>query len=194
MIPLSVGDSGFLKGVLDLGASISMMPLSIYEKLGLIRLKPTGKKLMLTDQNSLTSCGEIKDVPIFIDGIVVLTDFVVLNIGDKSNDDREWQVLLGRPFMAIAQMKIDVCKRRVFMHSFEKELEIDITMCNDDLKSIGSCYVVGVQPPKAKGGKVCDLVQLYEKNSQDDEDESIGDSEIEGLKNANQELMSEVEV
>ena len=165
MIPISVGNSGLLKGVLDLGASVSMIPLSIYEKLGLIGLKPTGKKLMLANQTSLTSCGEIKDVPIVIDGIVVLTDFMVLNIGDKSNDDREWQVLLGRPFMATAQMKIDVCKKIVFMHSFEKELEIDITMCNDDLKSIGSCYVVEVQPPKTKGGKVYNLVQLYEKNS-----------------------------
>ena len=90
MLPISVGDSGLFKIVLDLGASISMMPLSIYEKLGLIGLKPTGKKLMLADQTSLTSCGEIKYVPILINGIVVLTDFVVLNIGDKSNDDREW--------------------------------------------------------------------------------------------------------
>ena len=80
------------------------------------------------------------------------------------------------------------------MHAFERELEIDITTCNDDLKSIGSCYVVEVQPPRTKGGKVCDLVQLYEKSSQDDEVESIGDSEIEELKNFNQELMLEVEV
>ena len=35
---------------------------------------------------------------------------------------------------------------------------------------------------------------MYEKNSQVDEDESICDSEIEGLKNANQELTLEVEV
>jgi hypothetical protein len=54
----------------------------------------------------------------------VLTDFVVLDIGDKSNDVREWQVLLGRPFMATAQMKIDVCKRRVCMHHLRKNLRL----------------------------------------------------------------------
>ena len=43
VIPISVGDSGLLKGVLYLGASISMMPLSIYEKLGLIGLKHLGR-------------------------------------------------------------------------------------------------------------------------------------------------------
>ena len=63
---------------------------------------------MLADQTSLTSCGEIKYMPILIDGIVVLTNFMVLNIRDKSNDDKEWQVLLGR-FMSTTQMKIDVC-------------------------------------------------------------------------------------
>ena len=35
---------------------------------------------------------------------------------------------------------------------------------------------------------------MYEKSSQDEEVESIGDSEIEELKNSNQELMLEVEV
>ena len=194
VIPISIGESGVLKGVLDLGASVSMMPLTTYEKLGLVGLKPTGKKLMLADQSSLSSSGEIRDVPIVIDGIVVLTDFVVLDIGDKSNDAREWQVLLGRPFMATAQMKIDVCKKKVCMHAFERKLEIDVTTCNDDLKSIGSCFVVEVQSPRTKGGKVCNLVQLYEKSGQDDEVESIGDSEIEELKNSNQELMLEVEV
>ena len=54
--------------------------------------------------------------------------------------------------------------------------------------------MVEVQPPRTKVGKVCDLVQLYEKSSQDEEVESIGDSEIEELKNSNQELMLEVEV
>ena len=48
--------------------------------------------------------------------------------------------------MATAQMRINVCKKRVEMHSFERELEIDTITCNDDLKSIGSCYVVDVQP------------------------------------------------
>ena len=59
VIPIAIGDSGVLKGVLDLGASVSMMPLSTYEKLGLVGLKPTGKKLMLADQSSLSSRGEI---------------------------------------------------------------------------------------------------------------------------------------
>ena len=86
-----------------------------------------------------------------------------------------------------------MCKKRVMMHSFERELEIDTITCNDDLKSIGSCYVVDVQPPKSNGGKVNNLVQMYEKCSQEDE-KRIGDYEIEGLKNANQELMFEVEV
>ena len=89
VIPISISNSGAFKGVLDLGASVSMMPLSTYEKLGLVGLKPRGKKLMLADQTSLTSYGEIRVVPIVIDGIVVLTDFVVLDIGDKSNDVRE---------------------------------------------------------------------------------------------------------
>ena len=192
-IPISVGGSELLKGMLDLRASINMMPLALYEKLGLVGLEPTRKKLMLADRTSRAPHREIKDIPILVDGIMVPTDFVVLNIEEKSNDVARWQVLLGRPFMATAQMKIDVCKRIVVIHSSEEELELDPIACNNDLKSIKSCNVVDVQPPKNKCGKVSNLVQLYEKSSQEDE-ESVGDSEIEGLKNANQELMLEVEM
>ncbi|KAK0570428.1 hypothetical protein LWI29_000957 [Acer saccharum] len=36
VIPISVGGSELLKGMLDLGVSINMMPLALYEKLGLL--------------------------------------------------------------------------------------------------------------------------------------------------------------
>ncbi|KAK0607970.1 hypothetical protein LWI29_023404 [Acer saccharum] len=108
VIPISVGGSELLKGMLDLRASINMMPLALYEKLGLVGLEPTRKKLMLADRTSRAPHREIKDIPILVDGIMVPTDFVVLNIEEKSNDVARWQVLLGRPFMATAQMKINV--------------------------------------------------------------------------------------
>ncbi|KAK0606613.1 hypothetical protein LWI29_001539 [Acer saccharum] len=94
VIPISVGGSELLKGMLDLGASINMMPLALYEKLGLVGLEPTRKKLMLANQTSRVPHGEIKDIPILVDGIVISMDFVVLNIEEKSNDVTRWQVLL----------------------------------------------------------------------------------------------------
>ena len=130
-------------------------------------------KLLLADQTSWTPQRELKDVPILLGGVIIPTNFVVLNVEDKSDDNGKWQVLLGRPFMATAQMRIDVCKKKVMMHSFERELEIDTITCNDDLKSIGSCYVVDVQPPTSKGGRVNNLVQMYEKCSQEDENVRI---------------------
>ncbi|KAK0584086.1 hypothetical protein LWI29_007405 [Acer saccharum] len=154
VIPISVGGSELLKEMLDLGASINMMPLALYEKLGLVGLEPTRKKLMLVDRTTRAPHGEIKDIPILVDGIVVPTDFMVLNIEEKSNGVATLQVLLGRPFMATTQMKIDVCKRRVVIHSSERELELDSIAYNNDPKSIGSCNVVDVQPLKNKGGKV----------------------------------------
>ncbi|KAK0596864.1 hypothetical protein LWI29_019735 [Acer saccharum] len=95
VIPISVGGSELLKGMTDLGASINMMPLALYEKLGLVGLEPTRKKLMLADRTSRVPHGKIKDIPILLDGIVVPTDFVVLNIEEKSNDVARWQVLLA---------------------------------------------------------------------------------------------------
>ncbi|KAK0593918.1 hypothetical protein LWI29_013653 [Acer saccharum] len=102
LIPISVGDSDLLRGVLDLGASINMMHLSIYMKLGLEGLKPTKMKLLLADQTSRTPQGELNDVLILAGGVIIPTDFMVLTVEDKSNDNGKWQVVLGRPFMATA--------------------------------------------------------------------------------------------
>ncbi|KAK0570903.1 hypothetical protein LWI29_008211 [Acer saccharum] len=137
MIPISVGGSKLLRGVLELGASINMMPLALYEKLGLVGLKPTVMKILLADQTSRTPYGEIKDIPNFVGGIVIHTDFVVLNIEEKSNDEGSCQVLLGRSFMATAQMRIDMCKKKIVMQSQVEVLKAE----RDALKEQVDAYV-----------------------------------------------------
>ena len=48
-LPCTIGDSFFDKVLCDLGASINLMPLSIYRKLGLGEMKQTTISLQLTD-------------------------------------------------------------------------------------------------------------------------------------------------
>lgn len=48
-IPCTIGDYSFAKVLCDLGARINLMPLVIYRKLGLPRLRPTSIRLQLAD-------------------------------------------------------------------------------------------------------------------------------------------------
>ena len=49
-IPCTIRLLHFAKTLCDLGASINLMPLSIYKKLGLGDSKPTAMRLMMADQ------------------------------------------------------------------------------------------------------------------------------------------------
>ena len=49
-IPGTVGSLHFAKALCDLGASINLIPLSIYKKLGLGDPKPTAMRLLMADR------------------------------------------------------------------------------------------------------------------------------------------------
>lgn len=58
----TIGDQFIGKALCDLGASINLMPLSIYKKLGLNEAKPTSVTLQLADRSLTYPKGIIKDV------------------------------------------------------------------------------------------------------------------------------------
>jgi len=60
----------------DLGASVSLMPLSLHERMGIGEIKPTRMTLQLADRSIKYPAGIIEDVSIKIGEIYILADFV----------------------------------------------------------------------------------------------------------------------
>jgi len=88
----------------DLGASVSLMSLSLYERVGIGELKPTRMTLQLADRSVMYPAGIIEDVPVKVGEIYIPADFVVMEI----EEDNQVPILLGRPFLATAGAIIDV--------------------------------------------------------------------------------------
>jgi predicted aspartyl protease len=61
-IPSKIGDQLFDRALLDLGASINLLPYTIYEKLGLGELQPTSITLQLADRSIKRLRGILEDV------------------------------------------------------------------------------------------------------------------------------------
>ncbi|KAL5555317.1 hypothetical protein UlMin_037553 [Ulmus minor] len=95
-IPCTIGDFEFDKVLCDLGASINLMPLSIFRKLGLGEVKPTTVTLQLADRSIKHPRGIIEDVLVNVDKFIFPADFIVLDM----EEDREVPLILGRPFLA----------------------------------------------------------------------------------------------
>ncbi|GJX56859.1 reverse transcriptase domain-containing protein [Tanacetum coccineum] len=79
----------------DLGASINLMPLSIWKKLSLPELTPTRMILELADRSTTSPSGIAKDVFVKVGKFHFLADFVVV---DYIVDPRV-PLILGRPFL-----------------------------------------------------------------------------------------------
>ena len=69
-IPCTIGLLHFSKAVCDLGASINLMPLSIYKKLGLGDPKPTMMQLPMAHQTVKRPIGILHDVLVEVDKFI----------------------------------------------------------------------------------------------------------------------------
>ncbi|XP_038719828.1 uncharacterized protein LOC120012477 [Tripterygium wilfordii] len=84
-IPCIVGQLSFEKAFLDLGASINLMPYSVFMQLGLEKeLQPTSITLQLADRSIKFPRGIIEDVLVQVDKFLLPTDFIILDMEELS--------------------------------------------------------------------------------------------------------------
>ncbi|KAM1999965.1 hypothetical protein ACFX16_007328 [Malus domestica] len=123
-IPCVIGNTRFEKCMLDLGASINVMPYSIYASMNLGELKQDGVIIQLADRSNAYPKGVLEDVLVQVNHLIFPADFYVLEMEDSSHAP-SLPILLGRPFMKTARTKIDV-----FMGTLTMEFDGDIIRFN----------------------------------------------------------------
>ena len=97
-ISIVVGNSKLGHALVDLGASVNLLPYSVYVDLGLGELEPTNITLQLADRSVKIPRGIVKDVLVQVDKFYFPVDFVVLDTQPVVNQGTQFQVILGRPF------------------------------------------------------------------------------------------------
>nr|GEZ66566.1 reverse transcriptase domain-containing protein [Tanacetum cinerariifolium] len=110
----------------DLGASINLMPLSIWKKLKLPTLNDTKMVLELADRTISKPMGVAENVFVKVGKFYFLADFVIL---DFIADPRV-PLILGRPFLSTAHAIINVHEREIIIRQDQKSL---IIQCGDIL-------------------------------------------------------------
>ena len=79
-VPCVIGGTQFDKALCDIGASVSLMPYSIYKKLDLEEFKPTNMCLSLADRSVTYPLGILENVLTKVGKFVIPADFVVLEM------------------------------------------------------------------------------------------------------------------
>nr|GEW01397.1 reverse transcriptase domain-containing protein [Tanacetum cinerariifolium] len=127
--------------LVDLGASINLMPLSIWKKLSLPELTPTRMNLELADRSITRPKGVAEDVFVKVGKFHFLTDFVVIDF----EADPRVPLILGRSFLRTGRALIDVYGEEITLR-VDHEAEYAQEMLGFSNNSLGSNPTTTFEP------------------------------------------------
>nr|GEW78132.1 reverse transcriptase domain-containing protein [Tanacetum cinerariifolium] len=110
------------KALADLGASINLMPLSVWKELGLPELIPTRMTLELANRAIYTPARITRDVFISVGKFTFPADFVIV---DYESDPRV-PLILGRPFLRTARALINVHGEEMILCDGDERLTLNM--------------------------------------------------------------------
>ncbi|XP_070045094.1 uncharacterized protein [Nicotiana tomentosiformis] len=103
-IPCTIRNVEFPKSLCDLGASINLMPYSVFKTLGIGKPRPTSIRLQMTDRTMKRPLGVIEAILVRVDKFILPTDFVILDC----EVDYEVPIIFVIPFLATGKALCDV--------------------------------------------------------------------------------------
>lgn len=121
-IPCTIRTMEFTKALCDLGASVNLIPLTIYKKLGLRNPIPTNMRLVMVDRSVKWPVGILYDVLVKVSNFIFHTDFIILDC----KVDFEVSIILGLPFLATGCVLIDLRANELLFRVNDKVAWFDV--------------------------------------------------------------------
>src|SRR4051812_13018624 len=119
------------KAFLDLGASVNILPYSVYLQMGLGELKPTKMRIQLADRSVIISRDIIEDVLVKIEHFYYPVDLVVIDTEPAQDMSHQTRMILGRPFLSTSNALIN-CRNGLMKISFgHMTLELNVFHVNN---------------------------------------------------------------
>ncbi|GJS70703.1 hypothetical protein Tco_0703544 [Tanacetum coccineum] len=117
-LPCFINNVCFDNALVDLGASVSVIPLLTYLNLGLSELAHTRLTVELADKTVKYPKGIAENVLVGIGKFTFPIDFIILDM----LEDIKVPLILERPFLFIARAKINVYKRKITLRVGEENI------------------------------------------------------------------------
>ncbi|GJX60578.1 putative reverse transcriptase domain-containing protein [Tanacetum coccineum] len=117
-LPFFINIVCFDNALVDLGASVSVMPLLTYLNLGLGELAHTKLTVELADRTVKYPKEIAENILVRIGIFTFPIDFIILDMPE----DIKVPLILGRPFLSTARAKIDVYTRKITLRVGEEKI------------------------------------------------------------------------
>ncbi|XP_016164805.1 uncharacterized protein LOC107607352 [Arachis ipaensis] len=138
LVTCLIGGIKFMDCMCDLGACVSIMPLSIYERLNLSPLKRSGARFVLADKSIVSVVGIAENVLVNIQGLFFPVDFHILET-PPIDSNKPSSILLGRPFLKTSCFKLDAHSG---VYSFEADDKLVKFTLEESNKPIFEAYSI----------------------------------------------------
>jgi hypothetical protein len=153
-ITIGIGSHRF-KALCDLGASASLLPLSIWSKTSMGPLEPVDMRLYMADGSWTKATGVVDDFPVQIGKFFIPNDFIIVDMPE----DPTVPIILGRPFLATAGARIDVKKGLLTFNIGDELVEFRFNHTtnetdNTDTMMLNSANEVPNDPPWSLPGPI----------------------------------------
>ncbi|KAI3511316.1 hypothetical protein L1887_18467 [Cichorium endivia] len=145
-VPCKIGDVMISSAMLDLGASINVMPYSVYKSLNVGQLSKTGVVLEMSDKSNIFPRGVLEDVLVQVNQLVFPADFYVIDLDEKPSS-KSGLILLGRPFLSTAKTIIDVHGGSFTMEFDGEKIEFNINDAMKYASDVSPLYFVDMIEP-----------------------------------------------
>ncbi|KHN34553.1 hypothetical protein glysoja_044932, partial [Glycine soja] len=139
-IHVTIGKLWVGRAILDLGASINLMPLSMIKRIREIEIRPTRMVLQLADRTIKHHYGIIEDVLVKVDKFLFPVDFVVMDM----DEDNEVPLIFGRPFMKTSKIMIDVEDGKLTIRVQGDEVQFNVFEAMKHPKDKGECFQMDI--------------------------------------------------
>nr|GEU30974.1 hypothetical protein [Tanacetum cinerariifolium] len=121
-MPCAIGTTTVINALADLGESISIMPFSLFKRLGLGNPKQINMVIEMADRSMQSSKGIVKNVLVKINKFIFHVDFIILDI----IEDDKVPIILGRPMLATAHARINVFGKKISLEVGTEQITFDI--------------------------------------------------------------------
>jgi hypothetical protein len=101
-----IGEHKIERALFDLGASVNLLPYSVFQSLNIGELKPTFVALLLAERSVKVSRGIDEDVLVQVDKFIYPMNFIILDT-QPVEACNSFPIILGRPFLVTSNALIN---------------------------------------------------------------------------------------
>ncbi|XP_023742062.1 uncharacterized protein LOC111890141 [Lactuca sativa] len=150
-VPCKLGNLYVPRAILDLGASVNLLPYSLFKSIGVGTLSKNGVIIQLADRSLVHPKGVLEDVLVQVDEFVFPADFYVLDMGDDDSPSSS-SILLVRPFLKTSKTKIDVYNGTLSMEFYGEVINFNVHEAKKTPFDVQSINFVNLINPSTKKG------------------------------------------